>query len=333
MEWENRRRTQMNAIHRNYQYVKSGALYDASIAALKVRKGLIEKNYQDLIAEHKDLMQRVSKARFEELDKDSAHMETMYIDIIAVIDERIEVLNDVEKRSMQKTSRDATIESDSGRSASVESRKEPHSTTNMSDPMKKAPLTTKAAKKVYNEKQTGVQISEDELEISVMERLSDMSDSESAEITKVRSQVSKVVYAPESDDLTQRWARLGEDAQRLSNETNARLTRTTENNRERYQPIQVSRNVRRNYSAPYAGPPRRTPASCNNCQCMHVMKDCPQLLRLSKDERWKRVRQLNVCQNCFMILYRGPGRHRCQFGNCKLCNEFHNSRLCYYSNV
>lgn len=73
--------------------------------------------------------------------------------------------------------------------------------------------------------------------------------------------------------------------------------------------------------------------TCNNCGAMHQMHRCERFLRLSIYQRRERVRQKELCPNCFMPDNRLTV-HRCRFGVCKRCNknEYHNSLLCYSQN-
>lgn len=64
---------------------------------------------------------------------------------------------------------------------------------------------------------------------------------------------------------------------------------------------------------------------CNNCGGAHKMHQCEKFLARNITERWRRVREVRVCQNCFMPT--NDRTHRCQARPCK-CGQRHNSLLC-----
>lgn len=69
---------------------------------------------------------------------------------------------------------------------------------------------------------------------------------------------------------------------------------------------------------------------CNNCSRSHPMSHCPRFLALTVLERWRRVRSIRVCQNCFTPIHMlsHPREHRCRRRNCR-CGRFHNTLLCH----
>lgn len=66
---------------------------------------------------------------------------------------------------------------------------------------------------------------------------------------------------------------------------------------------------------------------CNNCGRNHPMSKCATFLSRTVAERKIRVRELNLCRNCFAP-YQPNRMHRCQSGSCRRCGKFHNSLLC-----
>lgn len=69
--------------------------------------------------------------------------------------------------------------------------------------------------------------------------------------------------------------------------------------------------------------------SCYNCGHPHQMYRCLAFQKMSVEQRKKRVRELNLCDNCLMPGHRA-GQPQCRFGACKRCNrnQFHNTMLC-----
>lgn len=72
--------------------------------------------------------------------------------------------------------------------------------------------------------------------------------------------------------------------------------------------------------------------SCHNCGQPHPMFRCSRFQSLSVKERVSRVRELNLCANCFAPNHRA-GTSSCNSGPCKRCNKglYHNTLLCYSS--
>lgn len=68
---------------------------------------------------------------------------------------------------------------------------------------------------------------------------------------------------------------------------------------------------------------------CHNCKLPHPLYRCLAFLQMSVSDRKKRVRELALCDNCFMTGHRA-GTPQCQFGACRRCNrnQFHNTLLC-----
>ncbi|XP_031638150.1 putative vacuolar protein sorting-associated protein 13B [Contarinia nasturtii] len=69
--------------------------------------------------------------------------------------------------------------------------------------------------------------------------------------------------------------------------------------------------------------------SCNNCQLLHPMFRCSSFLEMSVPERQNRVRELNLCSNCFSNGHKA-GAPSCKMSPCKRCNRglYHNTLLC-----
>lgn len=65
---------------------------------------------------------------------------------------------------------------------------------------------------------------------------------------------------------------------------------------------------------------------CHNCQEQHVIRRCPELERLSKQQKERRIKQLNLCMNC-LSPYHSVGSLSCTGGRCK-GGFLHNSILC-----
>lgn len=69
--------------------------------------------------------------------------------------------------------------------------------------------------------------------------------------------------------------------------------------------------------------------SCHNCKQPHPMYRCAKFIALPLEQRRARVRELQLCANCFMPNHRA-GSPRCKFDACKRCRkgEHHNVLLC-----
>lgn len=74
---------------------------------------------------------------------------------------------------------------------------------------------------------------------------------------------------------------------------------------------------------PYRGRPRVV--KCLLCGGEHQLFNCNTFRKLPFDQRWKRVRQYKVCENC---LKSKCAADRCKLGPCKTCNHKHNGLLC-----
>lgn len=72
--------------------------------------------------------------------------------------------------------------------------------------------------------------------------------------------------------------------------------------------------------------------SCYNCKQPHQMYRCLAFQQLTLEQRKHRVRELNLCANCFMPGHRA-GTQQCRFGTCRRCNrnQYHNTLLCDHS--
>lgn len=66
--------------------------------------------------------------------------------------------------------------------------------------------------------------------------------------------------------------------------------------------------------------------SCNHCKLPHPMSRCSKFRDMSLDERRNRVRDLNLCMNCFSPNHRA-GSLSCKANLCR-CGRRHNSLLC-----
>lgn len=73
--------------------------------------------------------------------------------------------------------------------------------------------------------------------------------------------------------------------------------------------------------------------NCHNCNMPHPMHRCQKFLSLTIDQRRDRVRELQLCFNCFSPNHRA-GSQSCKFGACRNCNgnKLHNSLLCVNAN-
>lgn len=364
MEPENRRKTQMNAIQRNYQFIKSASFLETSIAALRARKHLVAKNFDDFIDEHKELLQRVPKARFDEYDEVRAQMEVMYIDIIAAIDERIESQQDVIRRSAPGNSSNTATNEVNVQENSTESSKIPHSTRDLKEGLGRA--KTKAAKKEFTtttRQERSSQSDHDELIINEPAQLnSDESESESEDrkATRMKSTVVRARERSEDNRFEQILARFKENTRALQERAEEVYRYRSEFDRYASYPVSVPRsderesyqsqrnmhvNSAQSYrqqrrSVPYEvpsiksrlGPPPREDWSktCNNCKGPHIMRRCPSFLSRSINNRRRRVDKLGLCWNCFIPIHHLREPHRCLAGPCR-CGEMHNTLLCYDS--
>lgn len=70
--------------------------------------------------------------------------------------------------------------------------------------------------------------------------------------------------------------------------------------------------------------------SCFNCNGKHAMSKCQAFDELSISQRRQRVKELNLCENCFSPIVNEYGRpHICRFGICLRCRKAHHySKLC-----
>lgn len=75
---------------------------------------------------------------------------------------------------------------------------------------------------------------------------------------------------------------------------------------------------------------QKTGVSCNMCKQPHPMYRCASFQILNLKERWNKVRELNLCANCFSTNHRA-GSLSCRSGPCKRCNKGsnHNTLLCH----
>lgn len=69
---------------------------------------------------------------------------------------------------------------------------------------------------------------------------------------------------------------------------------------------------------------------CHNCFDSHAMHRCEYFLSMTIRQRRERVKQLNLCFNCFMP-HEDQIQHVCRYGPCRRCafGQRHNSLLCY----
>lgn len=303
-------------------------------------------------------MRHVRQEKFKEYDQVREFTEGMYVDTLVKFNEQIARLEHIEKRVVQSIERDSIVERENVRGKSTESSKQPHSTTNSSETEQKSSVQMREAQSKRNQSKVKVQSIDDELNSGMdIHFRSDTSEKEKS--PKVKSKVVKADHKPETGEFEQKVAEWEVKVKKWSDESRALLERAARNEKERdvrraRPTVRVSvpePNKNDSYATtpraerrymPYERPPvterlgrthETLPVMCNNCKCMHKMKDCPQLLRMSYDERWERVHNLNVCQNCFIPLHMVRRPHRCPHGNCHVCNEFHNSRLCRHSKV
>lgn len=337
----NARQTHINAIKRYYDFVHRDAFKQADRDSLIVKRDLLKNNHKDFLTEHKELLRHVRQDRFDEYDQVREYTEGMYVEALVKFNKQIEQLE-----------KGATAGCDRMRAKSTESNKTPHSTSNTSENKGKLQVKTKAARKVFQEEQES---SDDEAPMRYRNRQGEADGNESEGSNSRRSK-STVVRLDDNEEreLRQRRANFEEQVQKFNAAAQALVnsTRASEAGAPRYRDLREEderpRRLHDNPSlarrlgrkpTPYRRedrPQRESfPTGCNNCQGTHFMKDCPQLLQLSYDERWNRVHELNVCQNCFIPLrfWKGEHQSKCPHGNCHVCNQFHNSRLCRYSRV
>lgn len=75
-----------------------------------------------------------------------------------------------------------------------------------------------------------------------------------------------------------------------------------------------------------AGPPKKRPLpKCPRCRGIHPLNRCPQFLTLTLEARRNTVIQSRLCHNCFSADH---ATRVCKNGDCKRCNDRHNSLLC-----
>lgn len=108
-----------------------------------------------------------------------------------------------------------------------------------------------------------------------------------------------------------------------SNGTQRSKSDTNQNNNKPKQSNQKSE------KAPNQNGGQQNSLQCHHCKQPHPMYRCLAFLQLSVSDRKKRVRELNLCDNCFMPGHKA-GTKQCRFSTCKRCNrnQFHNSLLC-----
>lgn len=82
-------------------------------------------------------------------------------------------------------------------------------------------------------------------------------------------------------------------------------------------------------STQYQSNEKQNSIGCNNCQQPHPMYRCAKFLALSIEQRKNRVRELNLCWNCFSPNHRANSVS-CKSGPCRRCNKGlkHNTLLC-----
>lgn len=75
---------------------------------------------------------------------------------------------------------------------------------------------------------------------------------------------------------------------------------------------------------------RAREVKCSMCGAEHQLFNCQTFRKLPLDERWKRVRQFRVCENCLRPKCTAD---RCKLGPCKVCGHKHNGLLCGKANA
>lgn len=109
----------------------------------------------------------------------------------------------------------------------------------------------------------------------------------------------------------------------ISNTNGAQKSKSDTNNNKSKQSNQKSEK-----SATQNGGQQKS-LQCHHCKQPHAMYRCLSFLQMSVSDRKKRVRELNLCDNCFMPGHKA-GTSQCRFSVCKRCNrnQYHNSLLC-----
>ncbi|XP_072392412.1 uncharacterized protein [Diabrotica undecimpunctata] len=67
---------------------------------------------------------------------------------------------------------------------------------------------------------------------------------------------------------------------------------------------------------------------CNLCKGEHTIYTCKEFLKLSVNQRWDKIKALELCSNCLRI---GHAKNTCTIGSCKRCRRKHNTLLHYNS--
>lgn len=69
---------------------------------------------------------------------------------------------------------------------------------------------------------------------------------------------------------------------------------------------------------------------CGICGAEHQLFNCSTFRKLPLEERWKRVRQIRVCENCLRPKCIAD---KCKLGPCRDCGSKHNGLLCGKKNA
>lgn len=293
----NRRSTYKHSIARALEFVNSNFLMEATTAELEIRLKMVEQQFIDFTCEHNDIVSRIPMEQMEQLKKQKeyyAQVELMYIKAGAGLKRIIdqrEQLAQLDKENRERFGMNMT-QNDSAMSRFT-SRTKPAVAS-----------TSGVQEKIHVEQENR------SAESAVIERFRAVGiNTSSDEELEPSSRVEKV---PSTVHITNVLAH---------HDLRKKLKRKAVDN----DPIE---GIERNERGPL---PRVQKISCFNCDEPHPLFKCTLFLQMNIDERRYRIRELQLCDNCFSpLVNKYNNSHHCRAGECKRCNrgEYHNSLLC-----
>lgn len=282
----NERRTHSSAIEDDQNYVRSKRFRTADSVELEYRKTRLEKNFVLFSEKHHDILKQVSEEDFAWENEWYRKTDEIYTELIIEFNRRIK-----------------TVEAEE---LAVRLEKKPGAIDRMKIPM---PILEFGPANGRNRilfldgserflplnKRAFIEISTDD------EEDEEVNDNKS-DSTEKHTIPSKVVKIDLRDKIEEKAVRLNEISKEMKQKKNE---------------------IKRREEA--AGVSEKKQIICNNCGGDHQMYKCPAFLRLTRAERWERVKAVHTCPNCFMTIF--ERKHFCRVGPC-YCGRRHNSLLC-----
>lgn len=296
----NRRSTYKHSITRALEFVNSNFIMEATTAELEMRLKMVEQQFIDFTCEHNDFISKIPTEQVEQLRKQTdyyAQVEHIYIKAGAglktVIDQRDQLAR-LDKENRERFGVNM-VQKDCGTSRFTPRISPSMASTSM----------VQEKKKIEPEHQVNKRRESNIIDRFRAVGLDTSSDEEQEGPSPVQNVASAVHVQNElaHHDLRKKLKRKTIDA-----EPNERAERRD--------------------GEP---PSRRQKIICFNCEEAHPLFKCAGFLQMPVDKRRFRIRELQLCDNCFSpLVNKYNNSHHCRAGPCKRCNrgEFHNSLLC-----